>query len=60
MVTKDRIRLASETGFSLATVIKWDKGRAVNDSTDRVLLKVAGELGLKKENEDHETDKAAP
>jgi hypothetical protein len=60
MKQTDRMKLALETGISLSTVSNWDKGKGVSESMDRALMKACSELGLKKENEDHETEKAAP
>lgn len=57
MKTKDRVRIAAATGCSLVTVIKWDKGGSVSDATDRNLTRAASELGISKENEDHDTEK---
>jgi DNA-binding transcriptional regulator YiaG len=51
MKQTDRMRLALETGISLSTVAKWDKGDGVSESMDRALLKASSELGMVRENE---------
>lgn len=58
MKTKERMRLSIATGISLTTIAKWDRGEEVRESTDISLKRACSELGLIKENEDHETDKA--
>jgi hypothetical protein len=47
----DRLRLAAETKLSLRTVEKWAKGGQVTQANDQLLLRVASELGLCRENE---------
>lgn len=54
---KDRILLSSKTGISLPTITKWDRGDGVTAIFDEKLTRVACELGLLRENEDHETEK---
>ena len=57
MKHKDRMRLVGETGISLSTVIKWEKGGKVTEANDKALLRASVDLGILKANEDHETDK---
>lgn len=46
MNTKERYQLVVESGLSLATVAKWDKGGAVNEVMAAHLEKTAERLGL--------------
>lgn len=46
MTQKERIAVVLETGLSLATVIKWDKGEPVSESTDRFVSRVVNDLGF--------------
>lgn len=56
---KDRVLLSANTGISLPTITKWVRGGKVTAIFDEKLTRVAGELGLIPENEDHETEKVA-
>lgn len=48
---RDRMKVALETGLALQTVTNWDRGKAVTEANDRLLLRVTSELGLGRENE---------
>lgn len=51
MNSRDRMKLAIESGFALATVIKWDQGKQVTDSTETALTKAAKEFGFERSSE---------
>ncbi len=51
MNTRERAQLTQETGFGPATVVAWDKGRRVADSTDVCLTNAAIRCGLLEKRE---------
>lgn len=56
----DRMRLAVATKLSLGVVHRWVNGGNVTSANDQLLLRSASELGIAIENEESETEKAAP
>ena len=51
MNTKQRMQLVINTGISLATVIKWDKGKEVTEANDKALRNETKSLGFTREIE---------
>lgn len=51
MEKRDRLRLALETGFTLQTIVKWERGGKVAYPTEIALMRAASELGLIREDE---------
>jgi hypothetical protein len=47
------MKLALDTGLALQTVTNWDRGKAVTEANDRLLLRVSSQLGFVRENEIH-------
>ena len=46
MTSKERFQLVLESDVSLATITRWDRGKAVNQAIDEKLTKAAKKLGL--------------
>lgn len=46
MNTKERVQLYQETGFSLDTIARWDKGRNTAESTAKALEAASLKLGF--------------
>jgi hypothetical protein len=46
MTQQERCKIVAETGVSLSTVIKWDRGIRVHPTIDAQLTRAATDLGL--------------
>lgn len=60
MNTKQRMQLVINTGISMATVIKWDRGGEVTEAHSKTLSKETEDLGFTRasKKEDNKTGKA--
>jgi hypothetical protein len=46
MTTKERYAMVVESGASMMTVVKWDKGRKIQPALEKYLTETAVKLGL--------------